>query len=610
MHVKPGLKKGSTQTGLRQYIGTSTLLRPSTVSEAANLKNEATTRLMLALSIRTIELIFRKLRRVPDGLKHTGNGVLYSRALQTKTICNAIYIFKLVSRPTISGHKGIHHTPSLMVTKELLVKASLTRYFLGTAYGNGSTDSRLRILLVTANRTAACDADDFANCIVLKTVEKLSNQATWIRVTKSSYRSRLRDRDFERTLDISKVSAPIPAAMGKYETGDPTSEVHHEKSAEKPFAVLRMIRCTFSCITHMDFQLFHGAYVRPLFEYANPVVYSGRTKEVTLIELVQRAATKLVAGLESLDHETRLAVFDHLPLEYRRLQGGLILTPCLNKVWPTIFSPLTQQTHGERQPLNDKNKTDPGNLAESLDLEYQSVNPCLFSMGEREDLIRKFCTVANTSENEAQHLLEAFEWNYEEAIKAHFDDEDASNEVLSDRPDETINQGNSGAPPLLGRQPKLVTFDAIRSDRSADQCSVVLERTYAAINIRYLFCVQQARCNTHAHFHLMSGHLSGQIMFWTGGDISTTFKQYHYPAPITSASAGLVVPDHRQNSQQCKEMTMSFQHEFTSAELARTSCVNNRGTSLMAIAAKVFSVIILRRLIHHWEVQIHEPSSE
>ncbi|TGZ73634.1 hypothetical protein CRM22_001374 [Opisthorchis felineus] len=85
-------------------------------------------------------------------------------------------------------------------------------------------------------------------------------------------------------------------------------------------------------------------------------------------------------------------------------------------------------------------------------------------MGDRGDLIRKFCTVANTSENEAQHLLEAFEWNYEEAIKAHFDDEDASNEVLSDRPDESINQGNSGVLPLLDRQPKLVTFDAIRSD--------------------------------------------------------------------------------------------------------------------------------------------------
>ncbi|GAA53955.1 pol-related protein, partial [Clonorchis sinensis] len=72
-----------------------------------------------------------------------------------------------------------------------------------------------------------------------------------------------------------------------------------------------------------------GAYVRPLLEYANPVVYSGRTKDVILIERVQRAATKMVAGLKSMDYETRLVVLDLFPLEYRRLRGDLILTYAL-----------------------------------------------------------------------------------------------------------------------------------------------------------------------------------------------------------------------------------------------------------------------------------------
>ncbi|GAA30181.2 hypothetical protein CLF_108905 [Clonorchis sinensis] len=121
---------------------------------------------------------------------------------------------------------------------------------------------------------------------------------------------------------------------------------HLENSAQKSFAVLRMIRRTFSRITRMDFQLLCGAYVRPLLEYANPIVYSGRTKDVTLIELVQRAATKLVAGLESVDHETRLAVLDHLPLEYLRLRGDLILIYTLfEQALAKRFSPLTQQTH-------------------------------------------------------------------------------------------------------------------------------------------------------------------------------------------------------------------------------------------------------------------------
>ncbi|GAA55519.1 selenocysteine-specific elongation factor [Clonorchis sinensis] len=95
------------------------------------------------------------------------------------------------------------------------------------------------------------------------------------------------------------------------------------------FAVLRMIRRTFSRITRTDFQILYGAYVRPLLEYANPVVYSGRTKDVILIERVQRAATKMVTGLKSVDYETRLAVLEIFPLEYRRLRGDLILTYAL-----------------------------------------------------------------------------------------------------------------------------------------------------------------------------------------------------------------------------------------------------------------------------------------
>ncbi|KER32907.1 hypothetical protein T265_01186 [Opisthorchis viverrini] len=87
------------------------------------------------------------------------------------------------------------------------------------------------------------------------------------------------------------------------------------KSAQKAFAILRVIRRTLSRITPMDFQLLYGAYVRPLLKYANQVVYSGRTKDVTLIERVQRATTRMVAGPKSVDYETRLAMLDLFPLE-------------------------------------------------------------------------------------------------------------------------------------------------------------------------------------------------------------------------------------------------------------------------------------------------------
>ncbi|GAA56381.1 hypothetical protein CLF_110758 [Clonorchis sinensis] len=89
----------------------------------------------------------------------------------------------------------------------------------------------------------------------------------------------------------------------------------------------------------------------------------------------------MVAGLTSMDCETRLALLDLFPLEYRRLRGDLILTYALfeqglaNRFF-TVDPANTRRGHGERQLLNDKNKTDPGNLGKSLAPVYQSVNPC------------------------------------------------------------------------------------------------------------------------------------------------------------------------------------------------------------------------------------------
>ncbi|GAA51263.1 hypothetical protein CLF_105799 [Clonorchis sinensis] len=102
--------------------------------------------------------------------------------------------------------------------------------------------------------------------------------------------------------------------------------LHLEKSAQKAFAVLRMIRRTFSGVIRVDFQIPYGAHVRPLLEYAKPVVYSGCTKDVVLIKRVQRAATKIVAGLKSVDYEMRPSVFDLSLQGYCRLQGDLMIT--------------------------------------------------------------------------------------------------------------------------------------------------------------------------------------------------------------------------------------------------------------------------------------------
>ncbi|GAA48468.1 hypothetical protein CLF_101648 [Clonorchis sinensis] len=111
--------------------------------------------------------------------------------------------------------------------------------------------------------------------------------------------------------DITRIDAKKD--LGIWLSPNLSFSLHLEKLAQKAFAVLRMIRRTFSRITCTDFQILYGAYVRPLLEYANPVVYSGRTKDVILIGRVQRAAAKMVAGLKSMDYETRLVVLDLFP---------------------------------------------------------------------------------------------------------------------------------------------------------------------------------------------------------------------------------------------------------------------------------------------------------
>ncbi|KER26628.1 hypothetical protein T265_06133 [Opisthorchis viverrini] len=138
--------------------------------------------------------------------------------------------------------------------------------------------------------------------------------------------------------------------------------LHHEKSAQKAVAIMRMIRRTFSRITRMDFQILYGAYVGPLLECANQVVYSGRTKDVTLIERVQRAATRMVAGPKSVDYETRLAMLDLFPLEYRRPRGDVIPTYALfeqslaNRFFTVEQANTRRGNTTDRQELNQPGK--------------------------------------------------------------------------------------------------------------------------------------------------------------------------------------------------------------------------------------------------------------
>ncbi|GAA53866.1 hypothetical protein CLF_111430 [Clonorchis sinensis] len=95
--------------------------------------------------------------------------------------------------------------------------------------------------------------------------------------------------------------------------------LHHEKFAQKAFAIPQKIQRIFFGITCMDFQILSGVYVRPLLVYANQIVHPERTRDVTLLVRVRRSVTKMVSVLKLVDYETHLVVLDLCPLEYRRV---------------------------------------------------------------------------------------------------------------------------------------------------------------------------------------------------------------------------------------------------------------------------------------------------
>ena len=84
-------------------------------------------------------------------------------------------------------------------------------------------------------------------------------------------------------------------------------------------------RCFISQNTDLLVRAFK-TYVRPMLEYNSPVLSPSLTKDIILVESVQRRFTKRIPGLATMTYHSRLIKLLNLEsLEVRRLRSDLAL---------------------------------------------------------------------------------------------------------------------------------------------------------------------------------------------------------------------------------------------------------------------------------------------
>ena len=101
-------------------------------------------------------------------------------------------------------------------------------------------------------------------------------------------------------------------------------EKHISTKVNKANQIMGLIRRTMTYLDEATFCLLYKSLVRPHLEYANSVWSPRSTKNIKLVESVQRRATKLVPGLRELSYKERLIKLDLPTLIYRRYRGDMI----------------------------------------------------------------------------------------------------------------------------------------------------------------------------------------------------------------------------------------------------------------------------------------------
>ena len=106
---------------------------------------------------------------------------------------------------------------------------------------------------------------------------------------------------------------------------DLSFDEHIAAKVKKDTSLVGLIRRSF---THLDINMFRTlftAIIRPYLEYGAPIWNPYSKKLITMIENVQRRASKMIPGLSHLSYQHRLEALKLPTLQYRRYRGDMII---------------------------------------------------------------------------------------------------------------------------------------------------------------------------------------------------------------------------------------------------------------------------------------------
>ena len=102
-----------------------------------------------------------------------------------------------------------------------------------------------------------------------------------------------------------------------------TFSFHCEQKVNK---LLGMIRRSYTYLDNDTVKTLYTSLIRPHLEYGNTAWTPRFKKDMSLIESVQRRATKLSPAIKDLPYEHRLRILNLPSLYYRRARGDMIET--------------------------------------------------------------------------------------------------------------------------------------------------------------------------------------------------------------------------------------------------------------------------------------------